>query len=56
SKQGDALLKIGFSHFELQQWTEARAALEQVRSDFPDSTLARLADGRLRDMRLAGHF
>ena len=56
SKEGDALLKIGFSHFELQQWNEARAALEQVRSEFPNTTLARLAEGRLRDMRLAGHF
>ncbi|WP_183971420.1 tol-pal system protein YbgF [Wenzhouxiangella marina] len=56
SKQGDALLKIGFSHFELRQWNEARAALEQVRSEFPNSTLARLAEGRLRDMRLAGHY
>jgi len=56
SKQGDALLKIGFSHFELQQWNEARAALEQVRSEFADTTLSRLAEGRLRDMRLAGHF
>lgn len=56
NKDGDALLKIGFSHFELRQWAEARAALEQVRSEHPDTTLARLADSRLRDMRLAGHF
>lgn len=56
NKHGDALLKIGFSHFELRQWSEARAALEQVRTEFPGSTLARLAEGRLRDMRLAGHF
>ena len=56
NKDGDALLKIGFSHFELRRWAEARAALEQVRSDHPDTTLARLADSRLRDMRLAGHF
>lgn len=56
NKQGDALLKIGFSHFELRQWNEARAALEQVRSDFPNTTLARLAETRLRDMRLAGHY
>jgi tol-pal system protein YbgF len=56
SKDGDALLKIGFSHFELRQWTEARAALEQVRSDHSGTTLARLAESRLRDMRLAGHF
>lgn len=56
SKQGDALLKIGFSHYELENWNEARAALEQVRSQYPGTTLARLAEGRLRDMRLAGHY
>lgn len=56
NKDGDALLKIGFSHFEMRQWNEARAALEQVRSEHPNTTLARLADTRLRDMRLAGHF
>lgn len=56
NKDGDALLKIGFSHFELRQWNQARAALEQVRSEHPNTTLARLAETRLRDMRLAGHF
>ncbi|WP_376692601.1 tol-pal system protein YbgF [Wenzhouxiangella sp. EGI_FJ10409] len=56
SKQGDALLKIGFSHYELERWNQARAALEQVRSEHPGTTLARLAEGRLRDMRLAGHY
>ncbi|MFW5926543.1 MAG: tol-pal system protein YbgF [Wenzhouxiangella sp.] len=56
SKEGDALLKIGFSHYELEQFSEARAALEQVRSEHADTTLARLAEGRLRDMRLSGHY
>ncbi len=56
SKAGDALLKLGFSHFELQQWTEARSALEQVRAQYPDTTLSRLAESRLRDMRLSGRF
>jgi len=56
NKEGDALLKIGFSHFELSQWSEARAALEQVRNEHAGTTLARLAEGRLRDMRLAGHY
>jgi len=55
NKEGDALLKIGFSHFERQEWSESRAALEQVRADYPNTTLSRLAEGRLRDMRLAGH-
>ncbi len=56
SKAGDALLKLGFSHFELQQWPQARSALEQVRAEYPDTTLSRLAESRLRDMRLAGRF
>ncbi len=56
NKEGDALLKIGFSYYELQQWSEARAALEQVRSQYSGTTLARLAETRLRDMRLAGHY
>lgn len=56
NKEGDALLKIGFSYYELEQWNEARAALEQVRSQYSGTTLARLAESRLRDMRLAGHY
>lgn len=56
SKEGDALLKIGFSYYELEQFSEARAALEQVRSEHAGTTLARLAESRLRDMRLAGHY
>lgn len=56
SKAGDALLKVGYSHYELEQWTEARAALEQVRSRHSGTTLARLAENRLRDLRMAGHY
>ena len=56
SKSGDALLKLGFSYFALEQWAEARSALEQVKAEHPDTTLARLAEGRLRDMRLSGRF
>ncbi len=56
NKAGDALLKIGFSHYELRQWSQARAALEQVRAQHPGTTLERLADNRLRTMRLEGHL
>lgn len=56
NKEGDALLKIGFSHYELKQWPQARAALEQVRNQYPGTTLARLAENRLRNMRLEGHY
>lgn len=56
SKKPDALLKIGYAHYELKQWDQARAALEQVKEQYPDTTLARLADNRLRSMRMEGHY
>ncbi len=56
SKKPDALLKVGFSHYELGQWQRARAALEQVVSDYPASNYSRLAENRLRTMRLEGNL
>lgn len=56
SKQPDALLKIGFSHYELGHWDQARAALEQVIADHPGTNYSRLAENRLRTMRLEGHL
>jgi len=56
SKQADALLKTGFSHYELGRWERARAALEQVVADHPGSNYSRLAENRLRTMRLEGHL
>lgn len=51
----DALLKIGYSNYELGQWDSARAALEKVREDYPESTAATLADQRLKRMDDEGH-
>lgn len=51
----DALLKIGYSNYELGRWDNARAALEQVRSDHADSTAARLADQRITRMDDENH-
>lgn len=56
TKRGDGLLKIGFTHYELDQFDQARSALEQVQRDYPNTPLARLADSRLRSMRLEGQF
>ena len=56
AKAPDALLKIGYTHYELKQWEQARAALTQVQSQYPGTTLARLAESRLRSMRLEGRF
>jgi len=55
-KVGDSLLKIGYTHYELKQWDQARAALEQVQQQYPGTPLARLAESRLRSMRLEGHY
>jgi tol-pal system protein YbgF len=56
SKVPDALLKVGYTHYELQQWDSARAALTQVQERYPDTTLSRLAESRLRSMRMEGHY
>ncbi len=55
-KSPDALLKIGYTHYELKQWDQARAALTQVQEDYPNTTLSRLAENRLRSMRMEGHY
>ncbi len=54
-KMADALLKIGFCNYELQQWQDARSALNRVVSEYPDSTAARLANQRLQRMNSEGH-
>jgi len=55
-KAPDALLKVGYTYYELEQWDSARAALTQVQERYPDSTLSRLAENRLRSMRMEGHY
>jgi len=55
-KGPDALLKVGYTHYELEQWDSARAALTQVQESYPDTTLSRLAENRLRSMRMEGHY
>jgi tol-pal system protein YbgF len=55
-KSPDALLKVGYTHYELEQWDSARAALTQVQENYPDTTLSRLAENRLRSMRMEGHY
>ena len=55
-KVPDALLKIGYTHYELKQWDSALAALTQVQKNYPDTTLARLAESRLRSMRMEGRY
>jgi tol-pal system protein YbgF len=54
-KVPDALLKIGYSNYELQRWDPARSALLRVQEDFADTTAARLAEQRLKRMNDEGH-
>ena len=54
NKVADAWLKIGYKHYELKEWEKARDTLLRVKDMYPDSRLSRLADSRLRTMRLDG--
>ena len=54
AKAPDALLKLGYCHYELHEWNAAEAALNQVIQNYPETTVARLAQGRLRALRLEG--
>lgn len=55
SKVPDAKLKLGFAYSEMGDWAKARSTLEDVRSRYPGSTVARLADQRLTRMSQEGH-
>lgn len=50
-----ALLKMGYSYYELSKWTQARQSLEKVAKSYPQSTEARLARDRLKQMKKQGH-
>jgi len=53
-KVPDALLKIGYCNYELEDWAAARGALERVQADYSDTTAARLAGQRLTRMQEEG--
>lgn len=54
SKSADAMLKLGYTYYELSNWESARKTLEGVISHFPNTTVGRLAENRLQKMRLEG--
>ncbi len=51
-KAPDALLKTGYCQYELKQWDEAERTLTDVSERYPETTVARLAQGRLRALKL----
>ncbi len=52
-KVSHALLKIGYSYAELGNAADARKTLKEVKSQYPGTTAARLADERLRKIGAA---
>ncbi len=51
-KAPDALLKTGYCQYELKQWDAAEKTLADVTTRYPETTVARLAQSRLRTLRL----
>ncbi len=49
-KSADALLKLGFSQYELKRFGEARTTLAEVTRRFPGTDAAKLASDRLQRM------
>lgn len=51
-KAPDALLKVGYCQYEMKQWPAAQATLNQVLAQYPNTTVANLAQGRLRALNI----
>lgn len=54
SKLADALLKIGYTYHELEDYSQAQQALLKVVDAFPNESVARLAQNRLNLLRREG--
>ena len=52
AKAADALLKVGYCQYETKQWDAAESTLNEVVDRYPNSQAARLAQGRLRALKL----
>jgi tol-pal system protein YbgF len=54
TRQSEALLKLGFIHYERGQWQGARTYLRRVVDQHPETTSALLARDRLAELQAAG--
>ena len=54
NKVADATLKVGYCQYELKQWDQAEATLNQVVQKYPNTTQSSLVQGRLRALKLEG--
>ncbi len=53
-KVSDAMLKLGYTYYELGNWDAAHKTLDNVKTRYPNTTVGRLAENRLQKMRLEG--
>ena len=54
-KVPDATLKLGYSYYALKKWKSARSALKEVVERWAGTSVAKLAEQRLKRMRREGH-
>lgn len=54
-KAADSLLKLGYVEYAKGQWKRSQEILNQVKSQYPGSTSAQLADARLQKIQHEGH-
>lgn len=55
AKVPDAMLKIGYSHYELGAYDKARKVLSEVQEKYSGMPVAKLAHDRLEKMKKEGH-
>jgi len=55
NKVPDAMLKLGYTYYELKQYPQSKTVLQDLRTRFPDETASRLATKRLDRIRKEGH-
>lgn len=55
NKLPDAMLKLGYTYYELKQFPQSKAILQDLRDRFPQATAARLATKRIDRIRKEGH-
>ncbi len=55
-KAADSLLKLGYVEYAKGQWKRSNDLLTRVKSQYPGTTSAQLADSRLDKMRQEGHL
>lgn len=55
NKVPDAGLKLAYSYYSMKQWEKAKSVLSALVQDYPGSSVAALAEDRLKRIQLEGH-